>query len=118
LCATYSPRDPLGEYLGGTLSLRALRVLVEGLPPDSAYHRARRGHDWSESEYLSWAIESRLRDLNAALANLVRKAGTSAQKPTYLPTPDEGTVAEAVIDEKYQEQQIEEFDEVTSRMFV
>lgn len=39
MCATYAPRDPVGEYWRGEITLRELRVLVEGLPPDSAAHR-------------------------------------------------------------------------------
>lgn len=90
---------------------------MEGLPPDSAYHRAMRGHDWSTLEYLVHSVDSRLRELLTFLGNLFRKEGASADKPKYLPTPDEGDVADAVVDEKTAAQQREEFDDVTARMF-
>lgn len=34
------------------MSLRRLRVLVENLPPNSASERARKGHHWTDVEYL------------------------------------------------------------------
>ncbi len=40
----YAPRDPVGEFWRGDLSLRTLRVMVEHLPPDSAMHRAHPEH--------------------------------------------------------------------------
>lgn len=88
---------------------------MEGLPPDSAVHRAR--GLWSEDRWLLWSIESRMRDLDVHLGNIVRKSGTSPAKATYLPTPDEGTVADTVADEKIAAQQRDEFDDVTALMF-
>lgn len=47
----------------------------------------------------------------------MRKTGTSPATAKYLPTPQEGTVEDAVVDEKYDAQQRDEFDDVTARMF-
>ncbi len=53
MCATYSPRDPIGEYWRGEITLRELRVLVEGLPTDSAMHRRYpQSQGWGPGEYL------------------------------------------------------------------
>lgn len=92
--ATYAPRDPLAEYLAGRITLRKLRVMIEHLPPDSAWHRAR-GGPWRDTESLLWSIESRLRDLTVATHNasavtvaaITRRQARFAPQPKYLTTP-------------------------------
>lgn len=45
----------LAEYWRGEITLRKLRVLIEGLPPDSAAHRAvTDGQLWTWREWLLW----------------------------------------------------------------
>lgn len=92
--AEYAPRDPLAEYLAGKITLRKLRVMIEHLPPGSAWHRAR-GGPWRDTESLLWSIESRLRDLTVATHNgaavtvaaITRKPARFVSEPKYLPTP-------------------------------
>lgn len=90
----YAPRDPLAEFLAGKITLRKLRVMIEHLPPDSAWHRHRSG-PWSGQEWLLWNVESRLRELLVATHNgaaatvgaIVRKQAPMVQAPKLLPTP-------------------------------
>ncbi|EFL01584.1 predicted protein [Streptomyces sp. SPB78] len=51
LCHHYAPRDPIGEFWRGEITLRQLRVLVEGLPPDGALARAAAGHHWRQADF-------------------------------------------------------------------
>lgn len=54
MCATYAPRDPVGEFWRGEISLRTLRVMVEGLPPDSAMYRADpNSRGWTVGDHLA-----------------------------------------------------------------
>lgn len=48
----YAPRDPVAEFWRGEISLRKLRVMVEGLPPDGATARAASGHHWRHLEFM------------------------------------------------------------------
>ena len=90
----YAPRDPLAEYLAGRITLRKLRVMIEHLPPGSAWHRATAG-PWRDVESLLWSIESRLRDLTVATHNasavtvaaITHRQARFAPQPKYLPTP-------------------------------
>lgn len=47
----YSPRDPVAEFWQGRITLRKLRVMVEGLPPSGALARAVAGHHWTQADY-------------------------------------------------------------------
>lgn len=91
----YAPRDPLSEFYAGDLSLRKLRVMIEHLPPGSAWHRARSG-PWTDTEFLLHDIDSRLREVvvgvqNAAVAIVStlagKHAGSPAPPPKFLPLP-------------------------------
>lgn len=63
LLQAYAPRDPIAEFLHGRISARQLRVMIENLPPSSPWVRE---HDpWTQTDYLLWHVESRLRDLVA-----------------------------------------------------
>lgn len=86
----YAPRDPLAEYWRGELSLRQLRVMVEWLPVDSPAHRAENGHSWRDEHVLAWDIDSQLRVLNTALANLFREKGATPAQPEFIPSPIHG----------------------------
>ena len=50
--AHYYPGRSVAEFWRGQMTLRELRVLVSGLPMDSATGRAMRGHHWMDSDYL------------------------------------------------------------------
>lgn len=84
---TYSPRDPLGEYFQGEITLRQLRVMIEHLPPDSALHRAARGHDWLEGEYLLAETADAVRTLAAITVAVNSKRPKSVKMPDPLPRP-------------------------------
>lgn len=87
MCAEYAPRNPIAEYWRGQISLRHLRVLIEHLPPTSAYHRHVSGHAWSDVEYLLAVLGDRLAENTYVTA----KAGgmKGARKPKPLPRPGE-----------------------------
>lgn len=89
MCATYSPRNPIAEYWRGKISLRQLRVLIEGLPPDSYLHRSARGTHWGEVEYMLWDVSSQLRILNVQVHNALLKEADAIREPEFLPKPDD-----------------------------
>ncbi|ESU46500.1 hypothetical protein K7395_24700 [Streptomyces filamentosus] len=47
----YGAGGPVAAYWRGEITLRWLRVMVEGLPPDGAVARAARGHHWTQADY-------------------------------------------------------------------
>lgn len=83
----YSPRDPLGEYFREEITLRQLRVMIEHLPPDSAVHRAARGHAWLEREYLLAETADAVRTLIAITVAVNSKRPKSVKMPDPLPRP-------------------------------
>lgn len=88
LCAAYAPRNPLAEFWRGEITLRHLRVLIEGLPTDSALARAVRG-PWADREWILWHVESRLRESLSVLAAIASTIQTGRPvQPDYLATPD------------------------------
>lgn len=84
---TYAGRDPLGEYFRGEITLRQLRVMVEHLPSDSALHRASRGHEWREVEYLLAETADAVRTLAAITVAVNSKRPKSVKMPDPLPRP-------------------------------
>lgn len=113
--ATYSPRDPIAEFLRGEISARQLRVLAEGLPPDSAFHRAHRENDWSDADWIARDTNSVLRALLHAVQSAL--SSKSVPQPKFLPSPLDGR---SVQDELEQEQIAEEraaMDDVAARIF-
>lgn len=84
---TYPGRDPLGEYWRGEITLRQLRVMCEHLPPDSAVHRAARGHAWLEQEYLLAEVADAVRTLAAITVAVNSKRPKSVKMPQPLPRP-------------------------------
>jgi hypothetical protein len=73
----------VAEYWRGEITLRKLRVLVEGLPPNGALARAAAGHHWQHSDYL-------LADLVDTMARLVTdfRNANRAEKTPPQPYPD------------------------------
>lgn len=87
MCATYAPRDPIGEFWRGELSLRSLRVLIDGLPPDSALHRKYpESAGWTQDTH----VLASLIDSVAVLTELTRAANSEDGKfnmPERFPRP-------------------------------
>ncbi|MFJ3826241.1 hypothetical protein [Streptomyces nodosus] len=77
MCHHYAPRDPLAEYFRGEITLRKLRVLVEGLPPDGALVRRLAGHHWQHGDFLA----ADLVDLMARLLTDFRNANRPEKAP-------------------------------------
>ncbi|PKU90764.1 hypothetical protein CQR46_0960 [Bifidobacterium pseudolongum subsp. globosum] len=66
LCAVYAPRDPIGEYWQGRITLRALYTLIRHMPPDNAFAREY-GQGWDETQWLTADMCAMLRDLQRTL---------------------------------------------------
>lgn len=78
----------------GALSWRRLRVLIDMLPPASAYWRARHGAgDWTVTEYML----ADLFDVSAA-ANWQRAGDPKARKPKAYPRPGVQEAKESAIE--------------------
>lgn len=67
--------------------MRQLRVMIEHLPPDSALHRAARGHSWQDQEYLQATIADSVRTLAAITVAVNSKRPQSVKMPKPLPRP-------------------------------
>lgn len=61
--------------------------MVEHLPPDSAMHRAARGHAWQEEEYLLAEVADSVRTLAALTVAVNSKRPKSVKMPEPLPRP-------------------------------
>jgi len=114
LCATYSPRNPIQEYWRGEISLRHLRVLIEGLPPDSYLSRSVRGTHWGEVEWMLHDVSSQLRILNASVHNALSKEADAIKDVKFLPTPNDD-IEDAV--EEVSEEQVAEMESAAARLF-
>lgn len=101
---TYSPRDPVREYIAGTLSHGDLRVMIAHLGPDTPWGRAVIG-PWSQTDRLLHSIDTQLRYLRADLAAIVTR---QPREPDLYPLPEpterqlEALAAEAEV---YREEQ-------------
>jgi len=101
---TYSPRDPVREYIAGTLSHADLRVMIAHLGPDTPWGRERNG-PWSQTHRLLHSIDTQLRYLRADLAAIVTR---QPREPDLYPLPEpterqlEALAAEAEV---YREEQ-------------
>jgi len=113
LCLAYAPRDPILEFFEGRITLRHLRVLIEGLPPDNAVTRAINGSHWVDSTWLLHDVSSQLRNLNASVHNIVQKPPV---KPQFLPTPELPRSAAEEADEAQLVQQRAEMDALLIRI--
>lgn len=114
LCATYSPRNPIQEYWRGDITLRHLRVLIEGLPPDSYISRSVRGTHWGETEWMLHDISSQLRILNASVHNALSKEADAIRDVEFLPTPNDDQPEEAV---EVPAEQITKMDTLAAHLF-
>lgn len=73
----YAPRDPVAEFWQGRITLRKLRVMVEGLPPDGALARAASRSPWTRADYLL----ANLVDEQARMGTDFRNANRSEKSP-------------------------------------
>jgi len=94
-------RDYIAEFWRGEISLRQLRVAIEGLPPGSAMHRAA-GYTWGEIEHLIAGLV----DVNNATFELLRAANSDENNNTYrppelLPRPGASTPAEIAAADRH-----------------
>lgn len=93
----YGPGGPLAAYWRGEISLRLLRVMVEGLPPDSATGRAGKGRGWDHGDYAAADTVDLLSLLLTAFLNVNRdpkKPALPWPEPGWRPgDPDPGEVA-------------------------
>lgn len=95
----YAGRDPIGEYWNGEISLRDLRVLVEGLPQDSAVHRKMLGHNWTSD--WQWLAAEQSDALNA-LVTMFYNANRAENKPALdspKPWPRPGAEDQRALNE-------------------
>ncbi|RLL68133.1 hypothetical protein [Streptomyces sp. Z26] len=75
--------DPIGDFYRGDITLRRLRVLIEGLPPDGALGRAASGHAWTLADMRDADTLDVLGRLFVATYNANR-----AESAPELPWPD------------------------------
>jgi hypothetical protein len=88
--------------------VRGLRVLIEGLPPGSAYARVVQGTNWSDTDYLLHDVSSGLRLLNVNYAAAHTEKGKPVPKFKALPRPGaEVSVEQAVAEEQNEQERIE-----------
>jgi hypothetical protein len=80
----YYPGRSIAEFWQGRMTLRELRVLVAGLPVDSATARAIRGHHWQDADYLLADIADTLRFHRAEWA---QSKGAKPGKPKQVSRP-------------------------------
>jgi hypothetical protein len=81
---TYSPRDPVREYIAGTLAHADLRLMIETLGPETPWARERNG-PWTQTHRLLHSIDTQLRYLRADIRAIVTR---QANEPDLFPTPD------------------------------
>lgn len=115
LQATYAPRDPVGEFLTGRITVRQLRVLLEGLPPDSAFHRSYRDNDWQDSDWIARDTNSNIRLLLWTVQSALSKG--SVPRPDLLPSPAVEMSEQEEADAEYLTQQRAEMQEVAAGWF-
>lgn len=75
----YGPGGPLAAYWRGEITLRWLRVMVEGLPTDGAVARAAAGHHWTQADYHRADQIDLLARLMVDFQNVNRAEGKPAQ---------------------------------------
>ncbi|MEV8124114.1 hypothetical protein AB0P07_08365 [Streptomyces sp. NPDC085944] len=80
----YGPGGPVAAYWRGEITLRWLRVMVEGLPPGGATARAANGHAW---QHIDYAVTD-TRDLVDLLLTAFLNANRKPESPAMpWPTP-------------------------------
>lgn len=84
----YAPRDPVAEFWQGQITLRKLRVMVEGLPPDGALARAASRSPWTTTQYQLAELLDRAGRMETDFRNANRSEKTAAQdypEPVWRP---------------------------------
>ncbi|KAA0916465.1 hypothetical protein [Dietzia sp. ANT_WB102] len=83
--------DPVADFWHGRITARRLVVLINGLPPDSALHRAQTGgHVWTWTESLLWMIVYLLQVIDQRLV-WQKRAKPKMPKWTTYPWSTEST---------------------------
>ncbi|MEW1568322.1 hypothetical protein AB0454_35760 [Streptomyces sp. NPDC093509] len=85
----YPGRDPIAEFWRGEITLRKLRVMVEGLPPDGATARAVAGHHWRHLEFMVAQMLNETVRMRVDFGNANRAEKAPAQEypePVWTPT--------------------------------
>lgn len=96
----YGPGGPVAAYWRGEITLRWLRVMAEGLPPDGALVRAAAGHHWTHLDYSATDTRDLVELLLVAFVNANRDPEKPAQpypKPSWRPgdpLPEETAAAD------------------------
>lgn len=96
------------------VTLRQLRVLLEHLPPDSAWHRQVRGHDWQDVEYLLAEIGDATRQLLTYTVAINSRNPNRVKRPEPLPRPVDK--AEQARKEAEQKQAQEAYQNLVARL--
>lgn len=79
----YLGRDPIAEFWRGEITLRKLRVMVEGLPPNGALARAVAGHHWQQRDWHGADMVDLLGRVLTVLINANR-----GEKASAIPYPE------------------------------
>jgi hypothetical protein len=84
----YHGRDPIAEFWRGEITLRKLRVMVEGLPPDGALARKLAGHHLQYGDFRMADLVDVLSRLRVDFVNANRAEKAAAQpypEPVFRP---------------------------------
>ncbi|WP_328721731.1 hypothetical protein OHT52_21065 [Streptomyces sp. NBC_00247] len=79
----YGPGGPVAAFWRREITLRWLRVMVEGLPPDGATARAAAGNPWTQADWSRADARDLLELLFIAFANVNR-----AENSPEIPWPE------------------------------
>jgi len=106
--------DPLEDYFQGRITLRKLRVMIQGLPPDSPLGRAHNGSYWLDAEYL-------LRDTAMSFRTFLAmfwKANFQGNPPKVdvIPVPSTGESVQSRAEAEYEAQHRVEMDALMLRI--
>ncbi|MFG3140757.1 hypothetical protein ACGFZA_31700 [Streptomyces sp. NPDC048211] len=114
----YTGRDPIAEYWRGEITLRKLRVLVEGLPPTGALGRAITGSPWGTVEYQLAELLDRVGRMEIDFRNANRAEKSPQQEyPDRIPRPgDPSPKQKAKAEAKAQSEAREGYRRLVSRM--
>lgn len=82
--ARFYPGRDVGQFWRGEMSARALLVLIQHLPDDSATVKAQRGTPWSDLMYLVAYVADTVTFARADYAN----AHGGSVRPSTVPRPD------------------------------
>lgn len=115
LQATYAPRDPIAQYLRGRITTRRLRVLFEGLPPDSAFHRAQRENDWTDLEWMTRDTNYRTQRLLWYVESFLTES--KPDRPEPLPSPLDGQTGQDEVDKELALHERAQMDVAAARLF-